>query len=355
MKKKLIFSVITTLVITMLTGCNSLVSVEEVKTSRITKKTQGAIKANDTNSIELLGGNLLLNNNYRVAVSENEAAEVTTYFVWNPTKANEIADKKDGREGNDYEEAMREAWEKAKALAEEQAKKAWNKDKDMTSHLGESFEFDKDAYITPYNENVVMYIYSGLDRLSPAIELTDAQIKSSIQNYVQNYVVPSTSLSNTMYDSYSVPQVMENPLYPELSDASLNGDYYVMTFTGVSGQYTASTYGEYFYPRQYYGIWLLEKNVHDSSSRRWYGFIFTNDPAGDTMNEEAYADIMSQIKSEFGITRFYTDTYDTKAYNYDASKDYRNGRSYEQIQTLFSGTQNYYKMLNNTKSVSEDS
>ena len=107
MKKK-IFIVVTTLLLSLsLSACtSSSTKSDSLKTSRVTKQTANAIKAEETNKITLTDGKILLPENYRYAVSKSEDGDLTTYFVFNPDKSNEIADKSDGRSKGEYEKLV---------------------------------------------------------------------------------------------------------------------------------------------------------------------------------------------------------------------------------------------------------
>lgn len=330
-------------------GGSDTIDPEVVKTSRVTKDTVGAIKAEESNVISLDGHDITIANNYRVSVQTDPNTEITTYFVFNPEKANEIADARDGRSGDDYERALRDAWDEAQRLIAEQTSKNnfFGGKTEETTIEPAVFVFDTDAYTTAYHENVSLYIYSGLDRTTPAVGLKDYQIKASCQAYMNGSLGANVQLRNVMWDVTNVPQIAENPLFPEVNDIDLNGDFYVMTFTANAGDYETTTYGEQVFPQQYFGIYLMEKEMWQGSFRRWYGFVFTNDGVGDIMDEEAYDDIMTQLKTEFEVTRYYTAILDTTAWNYDKLVDYRYGRNYEQLSSLFGATKNYYIMFQN--------
>lgn len=322
---------------------------EEVKTSRVTKSTIGAIKAEENNVIALGDKEITIPSDYRVSVLNDEQTEITTYFVFNPEKANAIADERDGRSGKDYENALREAWDKAQQEIAEQAKKSniFKKDEDVEVYEPVAFVFDTDAYTTAYHENTMMYIYSGVDRATPAEGLKDYQIIASCKAYLTNSLGANVQLRNIIWDTTNVPQITENIMFPEINDMSLNGDYFVLTFTANAGNDETATYGDIVYAQQYYGIFLMEKDVWDGSFRNWYGFVFKNDGAGDVMDEVAYNDIMGQIKTEMGVTQYYTTILDTTAWNYDETQDFRNGRTYDQLNQLFYNTRNFYVITKN--------
>ena len=82
MKKSAFWSLVATTLLTVsLSGCGSLggsSASTEVKTSRITKNTVGAIKAEDTNVISLYGGEIKLPEGFRYSKVEDEKNLVTT-------------------------------------------------------------------------------------------------------------------------------------------------------------------------------------------------------------------------------------------------------------------------------------
>lgn len=327
-----------------------------VKTSRVTKKTVGAIKAGESNVIELAGGKVALTENYRYAMNGVSDNDLVTYFVWNPEKANFIADQRDGRSGDDYENDLKKAWEEAQAKAKENASKnPFTSKQEETTTAGDSevFVFDKDAYITAYNENITLYVYSGIDRNSPAENLTSTQVKLSLRSYLDKSLGANEQLKNVAYAG-SVPDIPSWELIAEESPSHMNpltnGEYYVGTFTADSGEPISSTYGENFFPKKYFCIYLLEKEKDEAGSvRRWYGFVLTNDGVGDYMDEEMHKDFYGMLTDEFGITLYPTEIWDTSFYVYDEGKDYRNGLSYEQFEALFDGVKQYYLIFNTKK------
>lgn len=355
MKKGILCMLLLYFSLCLLSGCGSSSDDDTtaVKTSRVTSKTLGAIKAEETNIISLFGGDLEIDTNYRVAISEDKNTEITSYFVFNNDKVNAIADEKDGRSGDDYYNALKNAWDEAQRIKAEQSEKFslfGKKDNEEEAETTtEVFTFDTDAYITPYHEDVMLYVYSGIDRATPASELKDYEIRASIRNYVTNTLGANVELRNVLYDTYPVPQVDENSLFPYLNNPTLNGDYYVMSFTANAGNEFTTTYGTIHYAKQYYGIYFMEKNVWNGSFRRWYGIVFTNDSVGDVLDQNFYESIFEQLRNVFGITQYYTDILDTTVWNYDVEKDFRNGKSYEQLLTTFHDTMNFYTLTENKK------
>lgn len=349
MKRKLLFMGVATLLSLSLCGCSTSHS-NRVKTSRITKQTVGAIKAEGTNVIALTDGKIELPENYRYILKDD--GDLKSYFVFNPDVSNAIADKRDGREDGEYEEAVRIAWEQAKAEAEKKAKGFFNTSKSPILEE-DVFVFDTTAYSTAYNENTYLYIFEGVDRATPDEELTDSEIKMSVSTYIQNSIGANLTLEGMLTDSEPIPKSPKNvdeytiEATKWLFNEKLNGDYYVLSFTAYFGDYMSSTYGTLCYPFTYYGVFLLDKECKQGSIRRWYGFVFANDSAGGYFSEEEYTDLFEQIKQEFGISTFYTNPWDKQDYFYDADKDYRKGRSYSQYKELLLGTTQYYKMYEN--------
>lgn len=353
MKKYMFISVILLLLATTtLSGCGTSKKTDTsaVKTSRVTKKTVGALTAEKSNIINLDGRKLDIDTRYRVAKIEDDKTEITSYFIFNNDKVNQIADERDGRSGTDYYEALKSAWDEAQRLSAEQASKfhLFGK-KEEASTEPQPFVFDETAYITAYHEDIIMYVYSGLDRATPATDLKDYEIKSSIQSYVNSSLGANVELRNAMYDTHSVPQIAEDTLNPIVNDKKLNGDFYVMTFTANSGDKAQTTYGATVNAKQYYGIYFMEKEVEQGSLRKWYGIVFTNDSVGDIIEEDFYKDIFSQLKTRFNITQYYTDWLDTSIWSYKKETDYRNGKSYNQLLTTFNDTMNFYVLKGNKK------
>lgn len=185
------------------------------------------------------------------------------------------------------------------------------------------WEGDSD-YIMPNSSDIIMYIYEGNDKNSPDRELTDSQARNS---FTQTYV---------------------NSFKNEVENARLNLDanivstdsWYTLCFTGYSGESVITTYNVYCYPKSYYGIYMLQKNINTDNSRNYYGFVFTNNSKGDLMEEDDYNSLLNQIKSGFEVSEFYT--LPQNELSYDATKDYSNGYSYSQLLSLFNDTKNFY-------------
>lgn len=352
MRKNMFCVSLLSLTLLCLGGCGSANKEDTtaVKTSRVTSETIGAIKAEETNIIPLHCGDLRIDPRYRVAVSEDANAEITSYFIFNNDKVNAIADERDGRSGDDYYNAIKEAWDKAQQAKKEQAEKfsfLGKKENIEETTETEVFIFDTDAYITPYHEDIAMYVYSGIDRATPSADLRDFEIKASIRNYVDITLGANVQLYNALYDTFPTPQKATDMLHPELNDPLLNGDFYVLTFTANAGNKIATTYGYYDYAKQYYGIYFMEKDCWDGSFRRWYGIVFANDSVGEIVENDFYEDIFNQLNTTYAITRFYTDYLDVNNYFYDPKKDYRYGKSYEQLLDTFQDTKDYYILLEN--------
>lgn len=336
----------------LLSGCVDENKAEEVshsiRTSRVIKDSIGAIKAESSNTINLSGGNILLPSEYQYSILKNE--DLTTYFVFNPDKCNEIADKRDGRSAGEYEALLKEEWNMAK---EDALKNVGGKEELLSENLKGDFVFDTDAYITPYHENNTMIIYEGIDRATPNMMLTNKQMNVSFYTYFRNSVMGNLTVRNTQ-KKFGVPYPTLNvdvEKVPEMNkwlyDEELNGKYYVYTVTTNSGKHITTTYNEQCYPHTYYCVYLMEKESFDGSFRRWYAFIFCNDSEGNFLSEKNYNDIMNQIKGSFGVSLFPTSQYNKDAKNYDAEWDTRDGLNYQQLEKLFHFTNQYYIISNN--------
>lgn len=378
MKRKLLIT--TTLLLSLcLSACgassSSKGSRNSLKTSRITKQTRNAIKAEDTNEIALTDEKILLPENYRYAVSESQDGDLTTYFVFNPDKSNEIADKRDGRSEGEYEKSVEEAWRTAKEEAERKANSGINNlIKSLKGSANEEsteddvFVFDDTAYTTAYNENTFLYIYEGVDRTSPQEHLDDSMIKTSLTTYISNTIGANIEMTGRMIDTFAMPRSIwktvnnlpQKKTEVDITESdkwqfaeTMNDKYYVITFTAYSGDYLTSTYGSNCYPHSYYGIFLLEKEATHGSIRKYYGFVFGNVADGTYFSEEEYNYVFNQIKSQFKLTRFFT-MYQKNDYAYDKATDFSNGKTYSQFENFCALTYEYYVMHEN-KSIDIDS
>ena len=190
-------------------------------------------------------------------------------------------------------------------------------------------------YVLPTDSDVVMYIYEGIDLASPDSSLEEADARISMtQNYVQ------------IFRQMVNGSVVCDP------QATLNGEWYTLQMTGNSGEYFFTTYNTLCYPKQYYGIYVVQNATdEDSNHRRYYGFILSNDSMGNIIMEQEYNNLIEQIKEAFAITTFYTNP--QNEYNYDPALDYSKGYSYSQIETLFQNTENYYVMLKEQQAAEE--
>lgn len=339
-------------------GSSSVASTETVTTHRITRKTTGAIKAEETSVIAFENSDrkLKLTEDYRYAMGYDDATEITTYYIWNPQIANANADAKDGRAEGEYEKELKVAFENAREQAIKEASK-WNpfkkkedKESQLTDLEDDVFVFDKDAYITAYHDDIMMYVYSGIDRTSPTGMLQSSQVKSSALTYYQSSIVAGIpSMKNALWDTGCCPSYTTldiDTMAYEKDDT--NGDFFSLTFTGNSGDYASTTYGTQVYPKTYYGIYLIEKNVKDGSLRRWYCFVFANDSVGNIVDEKLYKSVFEQFRSEFGVFQFFT-MFDKDNWAYDPETDYSKGKSYVQLEKAFEDTRNYYIMRDNRK------
>lgn len=247
----------------LFSGCSSLTgSTEATETEAVNTVPSGAVEAETGNKIELTDITLTLPDGLHYGKKESE--DGTSYYVW---KTDE-------------------------------------------------------EYNLPSSIDVVLYIYEGNDKKTPDADLEEAEVRSSISNYMQSFV----------------GEVDEARI---VLDAGLtsNKDWYTLCFTGYGGSNNEVTsYGTYCYPKSYYGVYMLQKAVADDYSRNYYGFIFSNDGVGDILTESEYNSLFSQIKNGFKVNSFFT----LPQMTYDAATDYSNGYSYEQLKKLFQDTTNYY-------------
>lgn len=184
-------------------------------------------------------------------------------------------------------------------------------------------------FLLPTNHDVMLYVYEGEDFNSPESEIDESQAKNSI---VMGYL----------------------PLFAENVDTvrfakdavvTQNGDWYTLCFSGYSGtDYITTTYGTICYPKSYYGIFVINEGLTEQNSRRYYGFVFSNNSIGEILSATEYSDLLGQIKDIFGLKTFYT-AYQNPTL-YDAEKDTSTGYSYSQFKNLFHETKNYYIVAN---------
>lgn len=187
------------------------------------------------------------------------------------------------------------------------------------------YVWDTEAdYVLPTDSDIILYIYEGKDSASPDTELEDSEARYSMtQTYMQTF-----------------RESVDASLIPDPS-AVLNNDWYVCQMTGYSGEYIMTTYGTLCYPKYYYGVYTLQKEKDEGKySRRYYGFIFSNDSEGNIMTEADYDSLFGQIKSSFGLSEFYS----APQLEYKESEDFSKGYSYSQYETLFKDATNYYGM-----------
>ena len=193
-------------------------------------------------------------------------------------------------------------------------------------------------YVLPYDDDIIFCAFEGVDITTPAEKLSDSNAKISIDSYI----------NQTFYG------IAQNPRLYKDSSITAENQWFNLVFTALGGiDNEITTYGEYCYPKTYYGFYLLSQDfIGDSHSRVWYGFVFTNDSKGELPAEEEYISLLNEIKQGFNIQKFYT-PYQSE---YDEKKDYSKGYTYEQFQNLFAGTKNYYiiKQEKENASSSED-
>lgn len=183
-------------------------------------------------------------------------------------------------------------------------------------------------YVLPSSMDIVFYLYEGHDNSSPDVALSDTQAHSSLTAYITNGF--STEIEQ--------PRLTRDPLITS------NDDWHILAFTGYGGaNYETTTYGSYCYPKSFYGIYVLGRNYFEKThSRIFYGFVFSNDAQGIILEQKEYENLLKQVKDSFNIKEFYT----APQIVYDEKKDYSKGYSYEQLQSLFLNTTNYYIIVN---------
>lgn len=144
-------------------------------------------------------------------------------------------------------------------------------------------------YILDYDGDTLLYIFEGVDTNSPHKSISSAQAKQSISLYAS---ILTSAVSSTI------------PVFDTEPVITSDKKNYAISFYTNSGNYTTTTYGENLYPKTYYGLYTLNtKNVN--ASRKFYGFIFSNDTEGEIFKQSEYENLFSQIKKAFGITEFY--------------------------------------------------
>ena len=181
---------------------------------------------------------------------------------------------------------------------------------------------DNDNYILPSSVDVLLFIYEGCDKKTPDKELNESEVRSSISNYTQQFISDIENAHITL-------------------DAGItnNAEWYTECFTGYGGNnYEITSYGKYCYPKSYYGVYMLQKNITVDYSRKYYGFVFSNDKMGEILSEDEYNTLFNQIKDNFKVKNFYS----LPQLNPDPSKDFSKGYSYKQLEELFKDTKNYY-------------
>ena len=188
------------------------------------------------------------------------------------------------------------------------------------------YVWDTDAeYVLPTDSDILLYAYYGNDINSPDGELTEQQARLSMkQTYAEQFRA----------------EVEAKPLLADPMTTS-NDNWFILQFTGYSGDYMQTSYSTMCYPKYYYGIYTLQKTTEEFN-RNYYGFVFSNDSTGNVFSEHDYNSIYKQIRSAFSITEFYS--IPQNPVSYDAMKDVSDGYSYAQFLNLFADTSNYYGM-----------
>lgn len=145
-------------------------------------------------------------------------------------------------------------------------------------------------YVFDTDTHIMLYIYDGIDTDSPHPKLDKLQAKTALRTVYLNYFFNLVGLRNGLYET----------------DAALNSneEYWTFCFTGNSGEYITTSYGDACYPNAYSGFLLTEAET-DDSDRGFYAFVFSNEETGEIFTESEYNDLMKQIKKQFKITDFH--------------------------------------------------
>lgn len=182
-----------------------------------------------------------------------------------------------------------------------------------------------DEYVLPTNTNILFYAYCGNDINSPDGELTEQEARLSMkQAYAERFRA----------------EVEAKPLLADPMTTSTD-DWFILQFTGYSGDYLQTSYSTMCYPKYFYGVYTLQKSTEEFN-RNYYGFVFSNDGTGKVFSKKDYTSIYNQIRTAFSIKEFYSVPQNPTIY--DATKDVSNGYDYTQFLNLFAGTKNYYGM-----------
>lgn len=207
-------------------------------------------------------------------------------------------------------------------------------------------------YISPTDSSIMFYAYAGNDLKTPDKELTSMEATTSMKSYLQNLTNDGSNRTNVMLGNV-------NDLN---SDDYKSYDYWVYAFSGYENRDTiVSTYNATLYPKYFYGIILLEKDVDEVPSRNWYMFVFSNND--DTIFDEAdYTRIFTEdLLEQFGIAgnhpTLFTEAQAAQRAEAGVETDpddvTPNGYSYEQLLNLFADTMNYYQIKPNISTETE--
>lgn len=198
----------------------------------------------------------------------------------------------------------------------------------------------------PVNDSsIIFYAIYGIDLMSPDENIDSTQVKSSMDKYL-SYAKNTLSITSITLDSIAENDeegnsVLENS--KTIPRTSSDGKWYYTSFTCYSGKSISTSYNTACFPKTYYGIILLSKDLDQENKRYWRIYIFSNNQEGKTFSEEDYNDIFEQIKESYQLRLFYT----IKQLNYDSELDTHNGLNYQQFSNLFINTKNYYVMAKN--------
>ena len=208
------------------------------------------------------------------------------------------------------------------------------------------------AYISPADSSIMFYTYAGNDLKTPDKELTSMEAIASMKSYLQNLIDEGSNRTNVMLGNVN-----------DLNSADYGGyDYWVYAFSGYENRDTiVSTYNATLYPKSFYGIILLEKDVDEVPSRNWYMFVFSNND-NVVFEEDDYTRIFTKdLLEQFGIMgnhpTLFTEAQAAQraaaGVETDPDDVTPNGYNYEQFLNLFADTMNYYQIKPNISTETE--
>ena len=144
-------------------------------------------------------------------------------------------------------------------------------------------------YVFDTDTNIMFYIFEGVDTDSPHPVLDKRTARVALRTVYLNYFISLVGLRNGLYEAETA--------------LNSNEEYWTFCFTGNSGEYISTSYGDTCYPNSYSGFFVVEAKT-DDSNRNFYGFAFSNDDTGEIFKESEYNDLMRQLKRRFSISEF---------------------------------------------------